>query len=323
MALNSGWTYHDRPKTQLSSLGDPLTVWAYYCQHYTHSSPQDWHDRILSGQIHRNGQPTTPDALLQVGDRLTYHRPPWSEPEVPLNFEILYQDSDLWIINKPSGLPVLPGGAYLTHTLLHQLQQRFPGETLTPLHRLGRGTSGLMVIARSSLARSALSHAFRQRQLTKIYRALVTPDRPSQALPDRFICTQAIGPVSHGNGTVHAALDPSDPQSRSAHSEGWVLQRSAQHTLVTVQIFTGRPHQIRIHMASLGSPLLGDPLYTIGGVPKSPALGDPLPLPGDCGYWLHAYELGFAHPRSGQWCAWTQPVPANWPRCDRAERGQV
>lgn len=313
MALNSGWTYHDRLKAPTPGLGTDLTVWAYYCQRYTHSSPQDWLDRILSGQIQRNDRPTTSDTLLQPGDRLAYHRPPWQEPTVPLDFGILHQDPDFWIIDKPSGLPVLPGGAYLTHTLLHQLQQHFPQESPTPLHRLGRGTSGLMVVARSALARSRLSHAFRQRHLTKIYRALVGPDIPAHPLPDRFRCTQPIGPVPHGTGTVYAAVGLDHPQGRSALSEGWVLARSAQHNLVAVQIATGRPHQIRIHLASLGYPLLGDPLYGVGGVPRSVLPGQPLSLPGDCGYWLHAYRLGFEHPRSGLWQDWTAPLPEDWP----------
>ena len=129
-------------------------------------------------------------------------------------------------------------------------------------------------------------------KMRKVYRALIGPaDRT--ALPDRFVCEYSIGKIpypqmSYVYGCAEGGL--------YARSEGRVLARRSNSTLVEVSIATGRPHQIRIHLAAMGYPLLGDPLYEIGGVPK--AAGEA--IPSDCGYQLHAHQLVFEHPRTGK-----------------------
>lgn len=292
--MNQGWVYRDR----VSAAAAGQTLLAYYTQRYRHSSEAAWQQRILAGQITVDGQPSDPDQRLVQGQALAYHRPPWAEPAVPLTFETLYEDGDVVAIAKPSGLPVLPGGGFVEHTLLHLLRQRYPTATPSPLHRLGRGTSGVMLLARSPLAKADLSHQFRTATQTaagsatfgKTYRALVGPSD----LPATFTMTTPIGPVPYGPlGTVHAATATGKP----AHSEGRVLRRTAEHTLLEVTILTGRPHQIRIHLAAAGYPLVGDPLYGPGGLPY-PAAAGATAVPGDGGYWLHAYRLGFLHPRT-------------------------
>jgi 23S rRNA pseudouridine1911/1915/1917 synthase len=305
--MNQGWTYRE----QVDRDGAGLTLLEYYSQRYRHSNLQEWQERIASGQVLLNGMPATADTLLKAGQRLTYHRPPWQEPDVPLSFQMLYEDADLLIIEKPAGLPVLPGGGFLEHTLLHQLRQRYPQETPVPIHRLGRGTSGLMLLARSPLAKAKLSQQMRQntlepgsdRPICKTYRALVGKSE----LPDRFTMNDAIGKIPHPVlGYVYGVA----PDGLFAHSEGRVLRRTGTSTLLEVTILTGRPHQIRIHLAAAGYPLLGDPLYGVGGVPRlqgglqeelqGAIAAEKLPVPGDCGYFLHAYRLSFWHPRTDE-----------------------
>jgi 23S rRNA pseudouridine1911/1915/1917 synthase len=298
-SVNSGWTYRE----QVDRSAQGMTVLDYYTDRYRHSSRAEWQSRIQAGQILLNGAAPTAETHLLAGQWLTYQRPPWHEPEVPLSFKVLYEDADLMVIAKPSGLPVLPGGGFLEHTLLWQLQQRYPQETPTPIHRLGRGTSGLMLLARSPHARAFLSQQLRERQMQKIYRTLAQ----GTSIPDRFTITEPIGKQPHPVlGYVYAA----HPQGAFAQSDCVVLRRDAETALLEVTILTGRPHQIRIHLAAAGYPLVGDPLYAIGGIPMldRPSETARPPVPGDCGYHLHAMQLSFTHP-NGQPMTFTCSPP--------------
>ena len=292
--INSGWTYADRITAKLVGR----TVLDFYTTLYRHSDRATWQHRIEAGQVLINDQPVTPQTILEKGQTLTYHRSPWCEPEVPLDLPILYQDQDLWAVQKPVGLPVLPGGEFVHHTVLQQLKYQFPDSPLFPLHRLGRGTSGVLLLGRSPLARQSLSQQFRDHHCRKIYRTLVTPGD----LPDQFECHQAIGKLPYAQlGYLYAATAEGKP----AFSKGRVLARFADKTLVEVEIQTGRPHQIRIHLAALGCPLLNDPLYTVGGIPDASQQA----IPSDGGYWLHAHHLGFSHPRTQTWTEINAPLP--------------
>ncbi|MEB3886892.1 RluA family pseudouridine synthase [Lyngbya sp. CCY1209] len=295
--LNSGWTYRDR--VDRKSAG--LTVLDYYAGRYRHSTEMEWRDRLDAGQIWLDGKPAIAEMRLQPGQELVYHRPPWKEPDVPLFFQVLYEDADLLVVAKPSGLPVMPGGGFLEHTLLGQLQRRYPEETPVPIHRLGRGTSGLVLLARSQTARSHLTRQMRDRQIGKVYLALASgcPDR------DEFGIDRAIGKIPHPVlGYIYGAA----ADGLFARSDCRVLKRCGDRAIIEVTILTGRPHQIRIHLAAAGFPLVGDPLYEIGGKPRSPE-GDTVPVPGDCGYWLHAYSLSFRHPKTGATLRITAPPP--------------
>jgi 23S rRNA pseudouridine1911/1915/1917 synthase len=299
--MNKGWTY--REKVDRHETGS--TVLQYYSRRYQHSSPTEWQERIEAGLVLVDQRQVNIDTILQRGQELTYDRLPWQEPEVPLDFEIIYEDRDLLIIAKPSGLPVLVGGGFLENTLIWQLQQRYSDETPLPIHRLGRGTSGLILLARSSLARANLSQQMRDRQITKIYRALVG----AGDFPASLAITQSIGKIPYPSiGYIYGAKDG----GMTAHSDCRVLRRDRDTTLLEVTILTGRPHQIRIHLATVGYPLIGDPLYISGGIPQSidPKESIKLPVPSDCGYHLHAYSFTFDHPATGERMNFICPPPS-------------
>jgi 23S rRNA pseudouridine1911/1915/1917 synthase len=293
MSLNSGFEYEERVGRESAGR----TVLEHLSGRYPHSSAADWSARIAEGAVRLDGRRVETSTRLAPGQRLAWRRPPWEEPDAPQGFALLYRDADVLGVAKPRGLPTLPGGGFLERTLLHRVRVLFPGAS--PLHRLGRHTSGLVLFARTREAHAALSRAFARREVRKRYRALATGDPRA----DAFDVDTPIGLVPHALlGSVHAATASDKP----AHSRVQVVERREGAFLCDVWISTGRPHQIRIHLAACGHPLVGDPLYVTGGLPAPASRA----LPGDPGYRLHAAELAFVHPRTGRETVWTCPAPA-------------
>lgn len=280
---NNGCEYRE----QVGPDGDARTVLEYLSRRYTHSSSAEWAARIQSGCVLVDDLPTQYAFVLRRGSELVWKRPPWIEPDAPRSFSIVFEDDDVLAVAKPAGLPTLPGAHFLQATLLHLVRTYAPDAA--PLHRLGRWTSGLVLCARNPHARKSLTQQWSANTVGKRYRALATGS-PDQ---DEMTITAPIGPVPHLLlGSLHAA----DPQGKPSLSKVTVLERRAGSFLCDVRIATGRPHQIRIHLAAAGHPLVGDPLYGPGGLPALNSRA----LPGDPGYLLHSAELCFCRPGTGQ-----------------------
>jgi 23S rRNA pseudouridine1911/1915/1917 synthase len=287
--LNQGYSY----QVQLNKKAVGHTALSYMVQYYLHSSLQVWQDRFDKGEIFLDDQLANANDKLNQGQTLIWHRPPWIEEDVPTHYDIVFHDNDVLIVNKPSGLPTMPAGGFLENTLYSILRKHFP--TANPIHRLGRGTSGLVVFSLNTTASSFLSKQWREQKVKKLYLALAE----GIAQKDNYKISQAIGTKNHSKlGNIYAARD----DGKTALSMASVLERYAHTTLFDVVIKTGRPHQIRIHLASIGHPLVGDPLYGIGGHIKTDA------LPGDEGYFLHARKLEFIHP-TGRPLSVCAPLP--------------
>jgi 23S rRNA pseudouridine1911/1915/1917 synthase len=291
LALNRGWSY--REQVGRDSAGH--TVLSYLAATRLHSTETEWAARIDRGEVEVEGTRVCKDEPLYPGQTVVWHRPPWDEPPVPTHYDLIHEDDALVVVNKPSGLPTMPAGGYVESTLLALVRQQYP--EASPLHRLGRGTSGLVIFARHKQAASQLARAWRDRTVKKIYRAIGLGITRAEV----FVIDVPIGPVAHPLiGTVQAACDGGKP----SHSVAFVLEERHDQTLFSVEITTGRPHQIRIHMAYAGHPLIGDPLYEAGGgLKKHPG------LPGDSGYFLHAERLQFTHPSTGQPMTFTATPP--------------
>lgn len=287
--MNHGYVH----RWQLGPEAKGATALGLMAREFPHSTREEWAARIARGELTDEGVLLVADALLFPGQWLTWSRPPWEEPAVPLHCEELYRDAHLLAVSKPSGLPVMPAGGYLEHTLMALVQKDVP--SARPLHRLGRGTSGLVLFSLSTQAHRALSAALRTHGLSKRYLALA-----SGRLEAPRVFDVPIGPVPHARlGTVHAASASGSPSCTR-------LERAEPRggdTRAELELVTGRPHQIRIHLAHAGHPLVGDPLYLSGG-----GLADA--LPGDEGYLLHAWRLCLSHPVTGQPLELEAPVPA-------------
>ena len=289
--LNGGYAY----TTIISSKYHGQTLLSHLASLYPHSTPQAWQQKLNSGEVTLDGVIATGSESVALGQTLVWNRPPWIEPDSPQHFEVLFEDAHLLAVNKPSGLATLPGGGFMENTLLRLVQKQTPNAN--PVHRLGRATTGIVLFAKTPEAAAKLGADWNTPRIQKIYWALaqnvVPNDAPNDVQHDAYEILTPIGLVPHPRiGSVWAA----SPSGKPSKSLAKVISRTASTTTFEVSLNSGRPHQIRIHLASIGHPLVGDPLYGSSGQPLENLPG----LPGDGGYFLHAQFLKFHHPITGE-----------------------
>lgn len=281
------------------TVDDTLTgridkVLAHQFNQFSRSHLQKW---IVDGNVRVNGQPVKPKYKLAVGDQVVI------EPEAPqkvdltpekIPLDIVYEDDDVIVVNKPQGMVVHPAPGHPDHTLVNALLYHSPLSTINGefrpgiVHRIDKDTSGLLMVAKNDLAHRSLAAQLKAKTNQREYVALVH------------------GVIKQDAGTIDAPIGRSkkDRKKQAVVSDGRhtvthfkVLRRFRHYTLVSCRLETGRTHQIRVHMKSIGHPLAGDPLY-----------GPRKTLPGR-GQYLHARLLGFKHPRTGKDLVFTAPLP--------------
>ncbi|AFL88057.1 pseudouridine synthase, RluA family [Terriglobus roseus DSM 18391] len=291
--LNRGYAY----TTVISNKYCGRTLLAHLASLYPHATAQEWQQKLNDREVTLDGVVATGSEWLKLGQTLVWDRPTWIEAETPQHFEVLFEDPYLLAVNKPGGLPTLPGGGFMENTLLRLVQKQRP--SANPVHRLGRATTGIVLFAKTSKVAAHLSANWNTPSIQKIYRALAQ----GIAQHDVYEILTPIGPVPHPRiGSVWAA----HPGGKPSKSLAKVIARGADTTTFQVSLYSGRPHQIRIHLASIGHPLVGDPLYGPTGMPLEDLPG----LPGDGGYLLHAGLLTLDHPVTGERLELAAPVPS-------------
>lgn len=274
---------------------------------YSRSSLQSW---ISAGDIKVNGKICKPKDKCSGGERLTLlteveNDVRWEPEDIPL--DILFEDEAIAVINKPVGLVVHPAAGNYSGTLLNALLYRYPEIASVPragiVHRLDKNTSGLMVVAKTLAAHADLVNQLQKRTVSRKYEAVV------------------VGTMTTG-GEVEAPMGRhSATRLKMAVVEGGkfalthyrIIKRYRTHTHVRLQLETGRTHQIRVHMAHIGYPLVGDQLY--GGrlkLPKAATLDLVDKLRHFGRQALHARRLGFVHPVSGEYMEWASELPADF-----------
>lgn len=286
MSTNQGYVYRHR----VPPADAGASVLAYHVERFRHSDEAAWQRALDEGRVRLNGRVAAAEERLAGGDELEFHRAPWREPEAPLGFAVVLEDEYVLVVDKPAGLQVLPAGPFSAHTLLQLVRDSAPERAQSsPVHRLGRGTSGLVLFGKTSAARAELSRQLRECSALKTYFGLVA----GTGLPRSALAAHPIGRVPVGAWQTFAVAADGLPSRTRVR----VLRRdeAARRSLVAAQPITGRPNQIRIHLAALGAPLVGDPLFAPGGGPSGTA------KPAEGGYFLHAASLGFVHPATGRW----------------------
>jgi 23S rRNA pseudouridine1911/1915/1917 synthase len=264
---------------------------------------------IRAGWVQVDGKPTKGSARVRGGERIELTVPPPS-PAVPgpedLPLTILYQDRDLLVLDKAPGVVVHPGAGHWSGTLVNALLHHVRdlggvGGTLRPglVHRLDKDTSGCLVVAKTDAALAGLQAAFKSRLVTKTYLALVHGHPPPEG---RIETPYGRHPRHRQRFTGRSS------RGRVAVTAYRTRERLPGAALLEVDLLTGRTHQIRVHLAEAGHPLLGDALYggrrrgEAGARTVEAALGRQA---------LHAWKLGFPHPRTGRRRTFEAPLPAD------------
>ncbi len=264
---------------------------------------------IAEGRVRAGGAARKPSWKVRTGERIEVEPaepPPLRAFPEDIPLEVLYEDESVAAVNKPAGLVVHAGAGRASGTLVNALLHRYgrlseAGGALRPgiVHRLDKGTSGVILVARTEAAHRALAQQFASRSVEKIYLALAEGRMPAeQGVIDRPIERDSVR---------RTRMTARTGRGRAALTEYRVLERLPRFTLLEVRIRTGRTHQIRVHLASMGHPVAGDTLY---GAAARPAGLDPLGRP-----WLHAWRIGFVSPATGERVTVEAPLPeelARW-----------
>ena len=263
---------------------------------------------IRSGFVRLNKQTTRPRQIVRGGDKIHLIEPPLEKIEMrpePIPLDVLFEDGDLIIINKPADLTVHPGAGQREHTLVNALLSHCTtlsgiGGKERPgiVHRLDKETSGCLVVAKNDIAHRELSKQFAARTVEKIYLALVA----GKLRKPTGVIEENIGrhPVQRKRMSV------SSKRGRAAKTEYRVIRSSDQASLVECRLHSGRTHQIRVHLHHLGHPVLGDKIY-------APRFAKNFHR-----QMLHAWKLGFRHPCTGEWRSFEASLPADFNEAIRA-----
>ena len=280
-----------------------LSVLETFSRLLAHLPPDYWEEQCRAGHIlDSEKQVLSAKDLVRAGDRLLHRHPQTIEPDVSGDITVLYEDEALLVLNKPAPLPMHAGGRYTRNTLQHALETVYRPQKIRPAHRLDANTTGLVIAARSNHFAGRLQKAFAEGQVEKTYLVRVH----GHPVEDAFACHAPIGREASVSGTRE--VDERDGDQATTLFK--VVERFSDGTsLLEARPLTGRTNQIRIHCAHLGFAVVGDAAYHEGD--EAPRLTKEVGEPPLC---LHAWQIAFTHPASGEHVTFTAPPP-DWAQC--------
>lgn len=257
---------------------------------------------LKSGLVLVDGKPVKASYQVDEGDVISLDIPEAVEPEIEpedMDLDILYEDQDVILVNKPKGMVVHPAAGHYSHTLVNGLMYHCKDQlsgingVMRPgiVHRIDMDTTGVIIACKNDISHNSIAAQLKEHSITRRYQAIV-----HGVLKDDVGTIE--GPIGrHPTDRKKMSINYNNGKSAVTHYK--VLKRFRQYTHVECRLETGRTHQIRVHMASIGHPLLGDLVYGPGKCP----------IPGLQGQTLHAGVLGFIHPRTGEYMEFTAPLP--------------
>lgn len=263
--------------------GSWLSVLDFLVQRFPHVSAEMWQERMARGEVvDKQGRRLQADTPYQQGQCVFYYRELESEVPIPFEESILYQDAHILVVDKPHFLPVTPSGRFLHETLLVRLKRKTGQEMLTPVHRLDRETAGVILFSLQAQTRDLYQSLFRDRTVIKVYEALA-PHLSNVEFPFTYRSR-----VLRAKDFFRSEEAPGVPNAETVIA---LLERRGDLSLYELRPTTGKKHQLRLHLAALGSPIINDALY-----PK------PLPVSDDFSRPLQllARSLTFTDPISGE-----------------------
>lgn len=302
-------------KCRIPAVSAGQTLIEFLSGRFAYHTETEWRHLINAGQVLINHKAAPAEALLRFGDMVEYRVPDLPEPAINPDFKIVYEDDDLWVIDKPGDLPVHPAGKYFHHTLWALLREKRPGEIIRFVNRLDRETSGLLLAAKTPDICAKCVNSLSHPDARKEYLALVEGDFPERLTADGWLVRRENSLIRKKTWFIPGAGQPlEDPAGRQVKTRFSKIYGSGELSLVKAWLETGRTHQIRASLEYFGFPLVGDKIY---GVDETVFLrfidGDQTPgdaaktrLPRQA---LHAARLVFRHPGTGCLCEWRAPLP--------------
>jgi 23S rRNA pseudouridine955/2504/2580 synthase/23S rRNA pseudouridine1911/1915/1917 synthase len=289
---------------------------AFLAGRFTYHSETEWRRLIREGRVEVNGATADPDRPLAAGDALRYDVSGLPEPPVDAAFRVVSDDPLLLVVDKPGNLPCHPGGRYFNHTLWALLRERCGVETPVLVNRLDRETSGLVLVAKTPAAAANLQKQFAAHAVAKRYTVFVEGAFPERIEAAGWLAPDPRSAVRKKRRFLPAAAGSPAPAEGAEWAEtAFERERLCDgFSVVTALPRTGRLHQLRATLLSLGYPVTGDKLYGVDetiflrfcGGALTPEDGARLRLPRQA---LHAGALRFRHPRFGAWTEASAPLP--------------